>query len=80
MNLNYSYRTTKHESILTEMYVFLVFFTIFAFYHEKILSKIAKNIFIPEILICVKCINCSYNNTARNIGLLDKFAIFVCTG
>ena len=27
-------------------------------------------------VICVSCINCSYNNIARSIGLLDKMAIF----
>ena len=35
MNMNYSYLTTMYESILAQMYVFLVLFTIFAFYHEK---------------------------------------------
>ena len=30
--------------------------------------------------ICVRCINCSYNNIARRIGLLDKIVIFVYTG
>ena len=36
MNMNYSYPTTMYESILAQMYVFLVLFTIFAFYHEKL--------------------------------------------
>ena len=35
MNMNYSYLTTLYESILAQMYEFLVFFTIFSFYHEK---------------------------------------------
>ena len=35
MNMNCSYPTTMHESILAQMCVFLVLFTIFAFYHEK---------------------------------------------
>ena len=30
-------------------------------------------------VICVRCINCSYNNMAKDIRLLDKIAIFVCT-
>ena len=28
----------------------------------------------------VRCRNCSYNKIAIGIGLLDKIAIFVCTG
>ena len=32
-----------------QMYVFLVLFTIFAFYHEIFYAKIGKNIFLPEI-------------------------------
>ena len=35
MNMNFSYPTTMYESFLTQMYVYLVLFTIFAFYHEK---------------------------------------------
>ena len=46
MNMNYSYSTTRYESILVQMYVFLVLFTIFALYHEKVLAKI---IFLPEL-------------------------------
>ena len=44
MNMNYSYPTTMYESFLAQMYVFLVLFTMFAFYHEIIfiLAKIAK--------------------------------------
>ena len=33
-----------------------------------------------DILIRVRCINYSYNNIARSVGLLDEIAIFVCTG
>ena len=31
-------------------------------------------------LICLRCINCSYNNIAKGIRLLDKIAIFVHRG
>ena len=41
MNMNYSYPTTMYESNLAQVYVFLVLFTIFAFYHDP-LAKIAK--------------------------------------
>ena len=41
MNMNYSYPTTMYESILAQMYVFLVLFTIFAFYNE--------NLFLPKL-------------------------------
>ena len=37
-----------YKSILAQMYVFLVLFTIFAFYHEIILAKIAKKIFFCQ--------------------------------
>ena len=47
MTMNYNYRTRIYESILTQMYVFLVLFTIFDVYHEKYVSKNWKNIFIP---------------------------------
>ena len=33
-----------------------------------------------RIAICVRCINCSYNNVAKGIRLLNKKAIFVYTG
>ena len=42
MNMNYCYPTTMYESILAQMYVFLVLFTISAFYHE--------NLFKPKFL------------------------------
>ena len=35
-NMNYSYPTKMYESILAQMFVFLVLFTIFAFYYETI--------------------------------------------
>ena len=31
-------------------------------------------------VICVRCINCSYNNIAKGICIHDKIAIFVYTG
>ena len=42
MNNNYSYPTTIWVSILTQIYVFLVLFTIFAFDLETFISKIGK--------------------------------------
>ena len=47
MNINYSYQTTMYESILAQMYVFLVLFTIFAFYHD-FLSQNCKKIFFYQ--------------------------------
>ena len=35
MKMKYSYPTTMYESILAQMYVFLVFLHFTAFYHEK---------------------------------------------
>ena len=50
MNMNYSYPTSMYESILAQMYIFLVLFIFFAFYHEKLSLAInCKNIFLPEI-------------------------------
>ena len=48
MHMNYNYPTTLHESILAQMYVFLVLFTIFAFYHEQFLSKKNAKIFFYQ--------------------------------
>ena len=31
-------------------------------------------------VICVRCINCPYNNIAKGIRLYDKIAIFVYSG
>ena len=46
MNMNYSYQATVYESLLAQMCVFLVLFTIFAFYHEKFLKpKLQKKYF-----------------------------------
>ena len=50
MNMNYSNPATMYESNFAQMYVYLVLFTIFAFYHEKSFKpKLQKNIFLPEI-------------------------------
>ena len=50
MNMNYSYQATMYESILAQMCVFLVLFTIFAFYHEKILKpKLQKKYVLQQI-------------------------------
>ena len=70
MNTNYGYPTTMYESILAQMYVFLVLSTFFAFpikYFESQNCKKKKNIFLPEICtfrrkysyIFVRVENCS---------------------
>ena len=48
MNMNYSYPTTMYESVLAQMYVFLVLFTFFAFYHKIIFSQNCKKIFFCQ--------------------------------
>ena len=48
MDMNYNYLTTIYRSILTQIYVFLVLFTIFHFYHEKFISKNCKYIFFYQ--------------------------------
>ena len=45
MNMNFNYPTTMYESILAPIYVFLVLFTSFAFYHEMFFSKNRKKYF-----------------------------------
>ena len=42
MNMSYSYPTTMYESIFAQKYLFLVLFTIFAFYNDFFLSKNGK--------------------------------------
>ena len=44
MKKNYSYPT----AILTQMYVFLVLFTIFHIYYEKFISKNWKKVFFSK--------------------------------
>ena len=41
MNMNYSYPTTMYESMLAQMYIFLVLFKKFAVYRE--------NLFLPKL-------------------------------
>ena len=48
MNMNYSYPTTMYESILAQMYAFLVLFTFFAFYHEKDFKQKFQEIFFYQ--------------------------------
>ena len=52
MNMNYNYLTTIFRSILNQIYVFLVLFTIFHFDLEKFISKKCKYIFF-----CQKCVH-----------------------
>ena len=68
MNMNYSYPTIMFESILAQMYVFLVLFTIFAFNHENCFKpQLQKNIFLPEICTFGKntLIHCSQRTVVR---------------
>ena len=48
MNMKYNYPTTMYESILAQMYVFLVLFTLFAFYHENIFKPNLQKIFFYQ--------------------------------
>ena len=48
MNMNYSNPTTMYESIFAQMYVFLVLFTILAFYHEKSFKPKLQKIFFYQ--------------------------------
>ena len=41
---------------------------------------IAKNCMLGRKVIYARCINCSYNNVAKGVRLLDKKAFFVYTG
>ena len=54
MNMSYSYPTTMYESSLAQKYVFLVLFTMFAFYHENcpIKAKMEKKYF-PTRNMCI---------------------------
>ena len=64
MNMNYNDLTTIYRSILTQQFVFLVLFTIFHFD--------LKSCMLGRKVICVRCINCSYNNVAKGMRLLNK--------
>ena len=48
MNMNYSNLTTMYESIFAQMYVLLVLFTIFAFYHENFFKPKLQKIFFYQ--------------------------------
>ena len=48
MNMNYSYPTTMYESILAQIYVFLVLFTIFAVYYENLFWPKLQKIFFYQ--------------------------------
>ena len=50
MNMNFSYPTTMYEIILTQMYIFLVLFSIFALYHEKRIRKNCKTYFSTRVV------------------------------
>ena len=48
MNMKYNYPTTMYESILAQMNVYLVLFTLFAFYHENIFKPKLQKIFFYQ--------------------------------
>ena len=48
MNVSYSNPTTMYESILAQMYVFLVLFAIFAFYHGTISKQKLQTMFFYQ--------------------------------
>ena len=48
MNMNYNYPTTMYESILPKCMHFWYYLRVFAFYHEKVLSKNYKKIFFYQ--------------------------------
>ena len=48
MSMNYYYLTAIFRSILTQIYVYLVLFTIFHFDFEKFISKNCKHIFFYQ--------------------------------
>ena len=68
MNMNYSYQVSMYESILAQMCVFLVLFTIFAFYHEKFLKpKLQIYFSTRNMYIWAKntLIHCSHRTVAH---------------
>ena len=48
MNMNCSNLTTMYESIFAQIYVHLVLFTIFAFYHENFFKPKLQKIFFYQ--------------------------------
>ena len=73
MNMNYSYLTTMYESILVKMYVFLVLFTIFGFYHEKESKQKLQKIFFYQ-----KCVH-FWGNTFIHCSRITVVHIHVKT-
>ena len=47
---------------------------------DKHVADCSKVVCWGRKVIYVRCINCSYNNVAKGIRLLDKEVIFVYTG
>ena len=60
MNMNYNYLTAIFRSILTQVYVFLVLFTIFHFDLEKFISKNSKYIFFYQKFVHLGKYNSKY--------------------
>ena len=56
--MNYNYLTTIFRSILAQLYVFLILFTIFHFDLEKFISKNCKYIFFYQ-----KCVHLGENTS-----------------
>ena len=48
MNMNYSYQTTMYESILAQMYAFLVLFACFCFLPRKSFKQKLQKIFFYQ--------------------------------
>ena len=64
--MNCSYPTTMYGSILAQIYVFFVLFTIFAFYNENLFKpKLQKNIFVAEI--CTSGRNTLIHSSQRTV-------------
>ena len=53
MNVDCSDLTAVCGGVFAQMYVLLVLFTIFAFYHEKNLSQNCKKIFFYQKYVCL---------------------------
>ena len=71
MNMNFSYPTTVNESIFAQMYVFLVLFTIFAFYHDFLSKNWEKYFSICERKYFAIG-SCTNNHKQRNIARLNE--------
>ena len=71
MNKNYSYPTTIWVGILTQRYVFLVLFTIFAFDLGKFISKNWKNILFYQKFVHLG------ENTSQYCSRIIAFHVYV---